>query len=242
MKRLVLPLWLVGGVLYTIGTLLLTNSIWSRDDNDPKPIATDVTSTSPAYPKVANVEPAETAPPQPEQFEPINPAAADKPHAITVEQAASAAPALANLPSPVPAQEQPPPAEARQAPANSIPNQAELLKVTSAASIRNGPSASADVIGTAFAGARVQVAARDSGWTQIVDPSSGNKGWIDATLLAPLTPPGDTASTEDFEQISEDETADALIESKPTPKAKKHRSNRHYGRRGFAIRFGWIRF
>jgi uncharacterized protein YgiM (DUF1202 family) len=150
-----------------------------------------------------------------------------------VEQAPSAAPALANLPSPVPAEEQPPP---------SIPNKAELLKVTSAASIRNGPSASADVIGTAFAGAQVQVAARDSGWTQIVDPSSGNRGWIDSMLLAPLTPSVDTATTEDFEQISEDETEDALIESKPTPKAKKHRAKRHYGRHGFAIRFGWRRF
>jgi hypothetical protein len=240
MKRL--QIWLVGAVLYTISTLLLTNSIWFRDDNDPKPIANDLTSTSPAYPKVAKVELAETAPPPPEQYEPINPAAADTPHAITVEQAPSAAPALANLPSPVPAQDQPPPAEARQAPANSIPKQAELLKVTSAASIRNGPSASADVIGTAFAGAQVQVAARDSGWTQIVDPSSGNRGWIDSMLLAPLTPSVDTATTEDFEQISEDETEDALIESKPTPKAKKHRAKRHYGRRGFAFRFGWRRF
>jgi uncharacterized protein YraI len=240
MKRL--QIWLVGAAIYTISTLLLTSSIWFKDDNDSKPTANDVTSALPAYPQIATVELAKTAPPQPEQFEPINPAAADKPHAITVEQAPSAAPALANLPSPVPAQEQPPQTEARQAAANSIPNQAEQLRVTSAASIRNGPSASADVIGTAFAGARVQVAARDSSWTQIVDPSSGNRGWIDSTLLAPLTPRVDTASTEDFEQISEDEAADALIESKPTAKAKKHRAKRHHGRRGFAFRFGWRRF
>jgi hypothetical protein len=208
MKRLLLSLWFVGAVLYTISTLLLTSSIWFSDDDDPKPIAKDVFSTSPAYPKLAKVEPAETAPAQPEQFEPINPAAADTPHAIAVEQAPSEASALANLPSSVPLEEQPPPAvEATQAPASSIPNQAELLKVTSAASIHNGPSASAGVIGTAYAGAQVQVASRDSGWTQIVDPSSGHRGWIDSTILAPLTPTVDTAATEDSKQMSANEAA-----------------------------------
>jgi SH3-like domain-containing protein len=159
-----------------------------------------------------------------------------------VEQAPSEALALANLPTSVPLEQQPPPAvEATQAPASSSPNQAELLKVTSAASIHNGPSASADVIGTTYAGAQVQVAARDSGWTQIVDPSTGDRGWIDSTLLAPLTPAVDTASTEeDSRLISDEEAAGALIDSKPT--AKAYGSNRHYGRRRFAFRFGLMRF
>jgi hypothetical protein len=240
MKRLLLSLWLVGAVLYTISTLLWTSSIWFNDD-DPKPIVKDVTSPSPADPKVAKVEPAETAAAQPEQFEPISPAAVDTPHAIAVEQAPSEAPVLATLPSSVSLEQQPPPAvEAIQAPASSIPNQAELLKVTSAASIHNGPSASADVIGTAYAGAQVQVASRDSGWTQFVDPSSGHRGWIDSTVLAPLTPTVDTAATEDSKQMSADEAAGALIDSKPT--AKAHGSNRHYGRRRFAFRFGLMRF
>src|SRR5688572_29176102 len=146
MKRLLLPLWLVGAVLYTISTLYLTNVLWLGDD--PAPPAKEVTSTSPAYPKVAKVEPPETAPTQPEQFKPINPVAADTSQATRAE------------------------GEAAQAPASSIPNPAELLQVTSAASIRNGPSASADIIGEAYAGAEVRVASRDSGWTQIVDPSS----------------------------------------------------------------------
>jgi hypothetical protein len=96
MKRLLLPLWLVGAVLYS--TPLLINSIWSGDDDDPKLIAENVTSTPPA---VAKVEPVETAPTQPDQFEPIDPAAAETPHAIKVEQTPSAAPAWP-IPSPVP--------------------------------------------------------------------------------------------------------------------------------------------
>lgn len=60
----------------------------------------------------------------------------------------------------------------------------QLLKITSAVSIRNGPSASADIIGTAYAGAPVRVASRDSGWTQIVDPSSAAGRISDGQLEA----------------------------------------------------------
>jgi hypothetical protein len=42
-------------------------------------------------------------------------------------------------------------------------NEIELLKVNSAANIRSSPSASAEIIGIAHAGAEVQVASRDSG-------------------------------------------------------------------------------
>jgi hypothetical protein len=255
MKRLLLPLWLVGAVLYLVSTLLFANAIWFGADDDPKPAAKNVISTSPAYPEVAELP----ATAQPEQLDPINPAAAGTPHAITVEQTSSEAPALANLPAPVDLEEQPPTAdEAPQALARAYPNQAELLKVTSEAIIRNGPSASADIIGTAYAGARVHVASRDAGWTQIVDPSSGNRGWIDSTVLAPLTAAVDTASTENSKQMSED--AGALNDPplgpgfeipdennlsgvpKPSAKAKKQGSKRYYGRRKFALRFRLRRF
>jgi hypothetical protein len=178
MKRLLLSLWFVGAVLYAISTLLLTSSIWFSDDDDPKPIAKDVFSTSPAYLKLAKVEPAETAPAQPEQFEPINPAAADTSH-----------------------------------------------------------SGGAGPVGSAGFGKPTVIR---SGWTQIVDPSSGHRGWIDSTILAPLTPTVDTAATEDSKQMSANEAAGALIDSKPT--AKAYGSNRHYGRRRFAFRFGLMRF
>lgn len=122
----------------------------------------------------------------------------------------------------------------------------QLFNITSAVSIRNGPSASADIIGMANPGTVARVASRDSGWTQIVDPSSGKTGWIDSTVLSPLTRTVDTASTADStpKQMSEDEHAGALnnpaLDQKnalPAAKAKKHGSNRHYGRREFPFRF-----
>jgi hypothetical protein len=68
-------------------------------------------------------------------------------------------------------------------------NEIELLKVNSAANIRSGPSASAEIIGIAHAGAEVQVASRDSGWVQIIDPWSSRTGWIYSKFLAPSAIP-----------------------------------------------------
>jgi len=97
----------------------------------------------------------------------------------------------------------------------------------------------------ANAGTVARVASRDSGWTQIVDPSSGKTGWLDSTDLSPLTRTFDTASTDNStpKQMSEDEPAGlnkpALEQTNalPAAKAKKHGSNRHYGRREFPFRF-----
>ena len=140
----------------------------------------------------------------------------------------------------------------------------QLLKLTSPATIYNAPSASADIIGTAFVGARVRVASQNSGWVKIVDPTSGREGWIDSPDLSPLTPTVGTASTEDFaaKQTSENEPAGALNEppleqdfeipdendlsamtqSQPRAKAKRHSSKPHYGRKRFVVRLNLRRF
>jgi uncharacterized protein YgiM (DUF1202 family) len=68
-------------------------------------------------------------------------------------------------------------------------NEIKLLKVNPAANIRSGPSASAEIIGIAHAGAEVQVASRDSGWVQIIDPWSSRTGWIYSKFLAPVAIP-----------------------------------------------------
>jgi hypothetical protein len=242
MKRLRLSLWLIGAVMYAASILLFANAISnSKRDDEPKRVAESVAPASLPIQKVARLEPVESAPRQSTQLDALDPVAQNSPHAISPEQGAGEAPATENLPS-LAQREQSPTGEATQGPSGSGPNETERVKVISEASVRSGPSSSAAVIGTAHAGAEARVASRDSGWTQIVDPSSGNRGWIDSTVLAPLTPTVDTASTEGSEQMSEDEAADELTESKPTAKAKKHRSKRHHGRRGFAFRFGWIRF
>ena len=63
----------------------------------------------------------------------------------------------------------------------------EVLIVRAAATIRNGPSTSAKKIGTATAGAQLEVKGREKEWVQFVDPSSGNTGWIQSSLLIPPT-------------------------------------------------------
>jgi uncharacterized protein YgiM (DUF1202 family) len=69
------------------------------------------------------------------------------------------------------------------------PNKIEFLKVNSVANIRSGPSASAEIIGIAHPGAEVQVALRNSGWVQIIDPWSSRTGWIHSKFLAPSAMP-----------------------------------------------------
>ena len=58
-------------------------------------------------------------------------------------------------------------------------------KANSVTNIRSGPSASAEIIGIAPAGAEVQVGWRNSGWVQIIDPWSLRTGWIHSQFLAP---------------------------------------------------------
>jgi uncharacterized protein YgiM (DUF1202 family) len=92
------------------------------------------------------------------------------------------------LPSSVQLDEQRP-ANDQAAQTSPDPHKIELLKVNTAANIRIGPSASAEIIGIAHAGAEVQAASRDSGWVQIIDPWSSRTGWIYSKFLAPLEIP-----------------------------------------------------
>jgi len=61
-----------------------------------------------------------------------------------------------------------------------------VLKLISNAEIRNGPSSSATLIGTATPGAQLQVKNRSGDWIQFTDPTSGNGGWIEARRVGPL--------------------------------------------------------
>ena len=122
----------------------------------------------------------------------------------------------------------------------------QLVTITSAATVRDGPSSSAKIIGRAYAGAMARVAATDSGWAQVVDPASGNKGWVEYSVLAPSTT---TAATDDLPDVAapdnwpEDQRADrsenraAASKSKHSAEAKRHRAKHHHGRRRFVVRF-----
>ena len=122
----------------------------------------------------------------------------------------------------------------------------QLVRITSAAIIRDGPSPSAKIIGRAYAGAIARLAATDSGWAQVVDRTSGKKGWVEYSLLAPSTT---TAATDDVPDVAapdnwpEDQRADrsenrsAASKSKHSAEAKRHRAKHHHGRRSFVFRF-----
>jgi Bacterial SH3 domain len=123
----------------------------------------------------------------------------------------------------------------------------QLVTITSAAIVRDGPSPSAKIIGRAYAGAKARVASTESGWAQVEDPASGYKGWVESRILAPSTTT-ETAATDEAPDVapdtwSEDEraaTSENLLsagKSKHSAKAKRHRAEHHHRRRKFAFRF-----
>jgi uncharacterized protein YgiM (DUF1202 family) len=139
----------------------------------------------------ASAQPVETASFQPEQVE-LHSVVVDTPQVISLSQASPEA--WDTLPSSVQLDEQLP-ATGQAAQTSPDLNEIELLKVASAANIRSGPSASAEIIGIAYAGAEVRVASRDFRWVQIIDPWSWRTGWIYSKFLAPLaiqSAPADT--------------------------------------------------
>jgi uncharacterized protein YgiM (DUF1202 family) len=130
----------------------------------------------------ASAQPAETASIPSEQVE-VHSVVVDTPQVISLSHASPET--WDTLPSSVQLDEQ---RRATSQAAQTSPDltEIELLKVNSAANIRSGPSASAEIIGIAHAGAEVQVASRDSGWVQIIDPWSSRTGWIYSKFLHPL--------------------------------------------------------
>jgi hypothetical protein len=128
---------------------------------------------------------------QSEQVE-LHSVVVDTPQVISLSHASPEA--WGTLPSSVELDE-PRPAIGQAAQTSPDLNEIELLKVASAANIRSGPSASAEIIGIAYAGAEVQVASRDFGWVQIIDPWSWRTGWIYSKFLAPLAIPSAPADT-----------------------------------------------
>jgi hypothetical protein len=206
--------------------------------------------------------------PESDKTDMAEPAAQESAHAIVPDAPQATAP-TAEVPSPqspapsaeVPSPQSPAPSgtpslaspeTSQPGPAQSPNDQSptivkdQLVTITSAAIVRDGPSSSAKIIGRAYAGAMARVAATDSGWAQVVDPASGKKGWVEYSLLAPSTA---TAETDDLPDVAapdnwpEDQRADrsenrsAASKSKHSAEAKRHRAKHHHGRRRFVFRF-----
>jgi Bacterial SH3 domain len=250
-------LWLAGAAVFAISTLILVDV--------PPELASDTPSQHQVSSRQPGSDPlAVPAVPRAQSVHAIDPTASAARSSESQLQSQKSAPvspvggqqaaAVESSPSAQLKDQSSAAAEGTEAPRD--PGlEGQLFKIISAVRIRNGPSASADIIGMAYAGTVTHVASRDSGWTQIVDPSSGKTGWIDSTVLSPLTPTVDMASAEGSTPApAEDQDADAVNKPSldqgvelpdenalPAAKAKKHGSKRHYARRGFPFRFA-LRF
>ena len=266
MKPAQIGLWAVGAAMCAISIGFLFDDIGRGGHQTPMGEAPS--RSAPAQELVALVTPES---PQPDQPNVLDPVAQDSSHAIvpdTPQVTAPSPPAEATAPSadlptsqvtapsPEPAVKEasPPITSQPSAPANpsgdpsaTMPRD-ELVTITSAAIIRSGPSSSADIIGRAHAGAKARVATTESGWTQIVDPASGNNGWVESSVLVPSVNTETAATDAPLEVVAPDTLPEdqrvAMSENRPSAdrskhssKAKRHRAKHHHGPRRFAFRF-----
>lgn len=216
----------------------------------PPLATTDIALRQPETPaaspiqEAARLAQAEIAPYQPDQLDELHldPPAQNSRHAIAPDTEPPAPEA-----SPATKTESSATANAVEVPSPAAPKD-EFVTITSTASVRNGPSANAEIIGRAHAGARARVASRDSGWAQIVDPASGNTGWVDSSVLVPSAttetaatgeaPDGALDTSLEDQRAQTSKKAHSANKSKHAANTKHHRSNyHHYGRRRFAFRF-----
>ena len=107
-------------------------------------------------------------------------------------------------------------AEAASDAATAAP--AERFVVRSAANIRNAPSSKSALIGTAPAGAELEVAEREGGWVRFVDPATSHTGWIYEELLAP-------AGAQSVSPVLKQPNA-ASLKAASKPKAKARNATR----------------
>jgi hypothetical protein len=190
-------LWITGAAVYLVSTVLFTNAVNLFGTDEPKTPAPEIRQSVESVQKAPSfINTADQANQQPM-------AMPERRHAISPDEPTHQSPTLTApyspplkeaLPDPVSSQPDlstPSPAKELGTPVPSEPARDvvevrpnEMLIVTSAATIRNGPSLAAKKIGTATAGAELHVKSREKNWVQFVDPSSGNTGWIQSSLLA----------------------------------------------------------
>jgi hypothetical protein len=211
-NKLLLSLWIAGGLLYAGGTIFLANALLGAGTRSVE-IAADKVTTTPKPMQVAQCDPAPAAadPAKPVQDQ-------EKSAASSAEPKAASAPApvkTAALPAGTPNEAdqaadgdsapQLPTADAapQQAPQDAAaPDDADQSEaaapgetpgqgqgiwiVATTADVHNQPSDQAPSIYSLPAGRQVRVLARDNGWAQVQDVASGGTGWVDAQMLAPV--------------------------------------------------------
>jgi hypothetical protein len=204
-------LWVTGAALYLISTLLFTNAIGLFSDDNSRQVAevrpaTNRELTTAIVEKKANAAVL----------------AAERPHAISPNQPSYEAPELM---LPKATEHDPSALRATAEPTTAAPPIAEpeMLKVTEAATVRNGPSTTAKVIGKATPGAKLEVRGHENGWTQFVDPSSGKSGWIQSKSIAEANPPtaADPPNRTALEEVPIPQQKKSVRKVKTTPPRSK---------------------
>ena len=170
MNALLIVVFMVDLAFYAVHT----NSL--RPDGINPPTQEANTSAPSALPKYTEALPRT-------ELHPVAPVAQQSTHAISPDEApqqtedTEALPSQQNEPANI-TEPQPQPAKDLGNEQDFDPQLGQQLRVTSQTSIRNGPSSSAELLGTARMGAKLRVKSRDSGWVQFVDPSANQSGWI----------------------------------------------------------------
>ena len=238
--RVLLSLLLVGGVLYAAHSFFFATGTGDAQ----RPTGQNAGLSEPEPRKIDGVQAVEIVG-EPDSAEALEVAETESPHAIAVEDAPSQAPASE---TPAPSPEVAPPATAgAEASPEATPPQVEFMRVTSPASIREGPSVSAAIVGIAHPGAEAQIVARSSDWVRIIDPGSKKTGWIHQSFLEPQPEPASRplAPEEVDAALAAPAETDTAAADQPAVKAKshkkgwKHRRHRRGVAWGFVFRRSW---
>jgi hypothetical protein len=182
MNRLLIVLCMVGWALYIVHV--------NSNSRGGQPALSASNSAQPSIVEQTKALSEQT------ELQPIAPAAVQSPHAISPDETPPKTAANATVPPPQiePTQNSRPQPISPPQPESSQET-GEQLKVTTETRIRSGPSASAQVIGTAHTGAKLRVKSRESGWVQFVDPAAKKTGWISLAYLGPVEARVDARST-----------------------------------------------
>src|SRR5262245_57602296 len=151
MSQLLMALFVIAGIWFLVSTNLKNdqNDIPLHKESAPAPTLVEQNKTDPTSSDQLKLQP-------------INPAAEQSKHALVPDQPPAMLAARSDSPS-----------QPAQLPQPKIgPTPGDRLQTKLEASIRSGPSASAQVIGTAQAGAELKVQSRDAEWVQFVDPAT----------------------------------------------------------------------
>ena len=185
-------LWLAGAALFATCTVILVHSVSPRLESEPASKLSQQSALATAHPSVSSRQAggdpkaliAASSPPALGTHA-IDPEAKAK-QPSDVQLGASQEPtALADVTGAL--------AEAKATPDPAVPEtgDADWVKTSLAAKAHSEPSVSAPVLRHYPLGTELRVTRRQSGWVQVADPATSERGWIYAIYLAPSTGPGE---------------------------------------------------